>query len=489
MDYAETHNDLWDVGVRDDRFAMIAKLDELAKVVVKTPSGITDKFELNRTVMQGMVFAPIKCSIQIYSLGRDCLANGDGLYEYKNVVDVPALSMIDDIVGVTSCSDEAIKLNSIINVKIESKKLRLSDSKCYRLHIDKRKKTAKCTVKLLAHDDEIKHVKTAAYLGDILNEDGSIDDTVKARKDKSFGRISQISSILGSISLGMFYMDISLILRESMLLNGILTNSEIWYNVTEEHLTLLESADNDLMRQIFKAHSKTAIELFFLETAKIPIRFIISKRRRMYYWHIMRQNQNELIKKVYDVQRLIHTKHDWYQLIVNEKKTYEIELTDEEVSKLSKFRFKRLVDKKVNTFVFQYLKEKAASHSKSLKILKENENKFIMKRPTYLRNSMLLKSDCQLLFQLRSKMLDVKANFSNLYNNDTTCRTCRKTGIIEDEEHLLHCESLDDEIEVSHVHFDWVYGDIDKQVAALKAFKAVLRKREFLLEYSNRLID
>ena len=156
---------------------------------------------------------------------------------------------------------------------------------------------------------------------------------------------------------------------------------------------------------------------------------------------------------------------------------------------MSKFRFKRLVDKKVNTFAFQYLKEKAASHSKSLKILEENENKSIMKRPTYLKNSMLLKSDCQLLFQLRSKMLDVKANFSNLYNNDTTCRTCRKTGIVEDEEHLLHCESLDDEIEVSDVHFDWVYGDIDKQVAALKAFKAVLRKREFLLEYSNRLID
>jgi hypothetical protein len=68
MDYAETHNDLWDVGVRDDRFAMIAKLDELAKVVVKTPSGITDKFELNKTVLQGTMFAPIKCSIQIDSL-------------------------------------------------------------------------------------------------------------------------------------------------------------------------------------------------------------------------------------------------------------------------------------------------------------------------------------------------------------------------------------------------------------------------------------
>ena len=37
---------------------------------------------------------------------------------------------------------------------------------------------------------------------------------------------------------------ISLILTESMLLNGILTYSEVWYNIKEEHLTILESADN-----------------------------------------------------------------------------------------------------------------------------------------------------------------------------------------------------------------------------------------------------
>ena len=42
---------------------MIAKMDEHAKVVVKTPSGTTDKFELNKIIMQGTVFAPIKCSI------------------------------------------------------------------------------------------------------------------------------------------------------------------------------------------------------------------------------------------------------------------------------------------------------------------------------------------------------------------------------------------------------------------------------------------
>ena len=36
MGYEETHNDLWDVGINDDKFALIAKLDENAQVVVNT---------------------------------------------------------------------------------------------------------------------------------------------------------------------------------------------------------------------------------------------------------------------------------------------------------------------------------------------------------------------------------------------------------------------------------------------------------------------
>ena len=103
-----------------------------------------------------------------------------------------------------------------------------------------------------------------------------------------------------------------------MLLNGILPNSEVWFNVKEEHLTLLESADIDLMRKIFDAHSKTAIELFFLETAKIPIRYIISKRRLMYLWHIIHQREDQLIRKIFDTQQLVYTKGDWCHMIKNE---------------------------------------------------------------------------------------------------------------------------------------------------------------------------
>jgi hypothetical protein len=51
--------------------------------------------------------------------------------------------MIDDVIGLSACGDDSIELNSIINAKIEMKKLRLSEEKCYKIHICK--KTDECS--------------------------------------------------------------------------------------------------------------------------------------------------------------------------------------------------------------------------------------------------------------------------------------------------------------------------------------------------------
>ena len=43
--------------------------------------------------------------------------------------------MVDDILGISSCSSNTIVLNASINAKIESKKLRFSDEKSAKMHI------------------------------------------------------------------------------------------------------------------------------------------------------------------------------------------------------------------------------------------------------------------------------------------------------------------------------------------------------------------
>ena len=89
-----------------------------------------------------------------------------------------------------------------------------------------------------------------------------------------------------------------------------LTNSEIWYNESKSNLETLESGDLMLIRKQIKGHSKTAKEAFFLETGLLPTKLMIQKRKRMYLWHLLHTNNDDLIKKVYNTQKLIPTKGD-----------------------------------------------------------------------------------------------------------------------------------------------------------------------------------
>ena len=195
------------------------------------------------------------------TLGRDCLESGSGLFKYKNAVDVPALAMIDDVMGFASCGDESLELNAIINAKMEHKKLRLSQDKCFKIHICK--KSDSCPQVLKVHADDMKNVKHASYLGDIISEQGTM--TVKQRSQKAVGIISQISSILASVCLGSFHFDIAMVLRDALFTNSILVNSEVWHNVQAKHVQSLEQSDLNLMKKILNSHSKTTTEAYFLE--------------------------------------------------------------------------------------------------------------------------------------------------------------------------------------------------------------------------------
>merc|ERR1712240_769704 len=97
MWFEETMNDLWDAGVQNDKFAVIAKLNEKCNIAVKTPVGITERFEVEKIEMQGTKFSNIKCSIQMDTLGKECYSSGEGLFLYKNAINVLPLGMIDDI--------------------------------------------------------------------------------------------------------------------------------------------------------------------------------------------------------------------------------------------------------------------------------------------------------------------------------------------------------------------------------------------------------
>ena len=144
-------------------------------------------------------------------LGKLCYTMPDSLYKYKGVSG-PPLGMVDDILSVSSVENTA-KLNECINTFIESKKLKLSETKCFRIHIGKGH--SKCP-ELKVHDYEMKESEKEKYLGDVVYSNGKIQPTIESRKKRDIGIISEIMSIIKEIPFGKYRTEVALKLRESM---------------------------------------------------------------------------------------------------------------------------------------------------------------------------------------------------------------------------------------------------------------------------------
>ena len=53
----------------------------------------------------------------------------------------------------------------------------------------------------------------------------------------------------------LLHIHIALMLRQAMLINGILFSSETWSDVKEADIKLLEDVDEFFLRSVFKSHS------------------------------------------------------------------------------------------------------------------------------------------------------------------------------------------------------------------------------------------
>ena len=457
MWFEDAHNDLYDVKITDNKFALIAKLDEAANVIVKTPCGVTEEFELNKLVMQGSVFGPIKATTQIDTVGRDCRNYNQGMFLYKNVLSIVPLSFIDDCLGFSKCGSDTVELNAILNTKISSKKLRLSEEKCHHLHFSK--SSSKCYTSLKSDKSTMKKSSKCSYLGDILSTDGSIDATIEQRRQKGIGICSQITGIVNGLSLGNYYFKIGFFLREVMLINGILTNSDVWYPVKDSQIEILEKVDLMLLRKLTNGHSKTAKEAFYLETGSLPMKFVIMKRRLMYLHTILRRPDTELTKQFYGVQKTICTKGDWFGIVMKDRKELNISHTDNDIATMSQDMFRTLVKKSIERKALTYLNSLAMGHSKSVDLVKTR-----FERESYFEDNNFSKSEVELLFALRTRTIrNIKKNFASQFSNNMDCQLC---CLHEDsQEHLLQCSELVTRVKIpTDIHYSDVFKGSEKQL-------------------------
>ena len=92
-------------------------------------------------------------------------------------------------------------------------------------------------------EDIMEEKEDEIYLGDVISKDGRNIKNIQARVNKGTGIVRKILTFLDGIPFGKYHFEAGVILRNSLLVSSMLFNSEVWYNVTDAELNLLETVD------------------------------------------------------------------------------------------------------------------------------------------------------------------------------------------------------------------------------------------------------
>ena len=304
------------------------------------------------------------------------------------------------------------------------------------------------------------------YLGDVINSNAKCDSNVRERVKRGIGAASQIIQMLSDLCLGKFYFQSAVILRTSLFLSSLISNSEAWVNLSPKNVSDLERIDEQLLRDLLSAQRSTPKEILYLETGSIPVRFVIISRRINFLHHILCEDQNSLLSRFFTAQCAEPIRGDWASTVKKDLDFLNIKLSFDEIASYSKSAFKALVKDSVKKKAFGELIKQQKEHSKGKEIVYRE-----LTLQQYLRSSSPLDNEeKQFLFAARTRGLNVKNNFKQ-GKQDLNCRLCG--GHVEDQQSLLTCPALNNAQDTLQSDYRDLFSErIDKLTMITKLLKS-----------------
>ena len=212
----------------------------------------------------------------------------------------------------------------------------------------------------------------------------------------------------------------------------------------------------------------------------MPIRFILSSRRILYLQTILQRPENELTKRVYKAQKLNPVRGDFCELVKSDIELVGEKFTDEYIIQSSKKSLKTEIKSKLEEAAFKYLQTKQKKHSKVCNI-KYNK----LQTQQYIKCPVFSNAEVNLLHSLRSRMVNVKDNFSSKFQNHLLCPLCENAR--DDQPHLLECTELQnrmktEELSKGKVEYRNIFEGVDKQKEAVQLMLQLINIREELVD-------
>ena len=233
--------------------------------------------------------------------------------------------------------------------------------------------------------------------------------------------------------------------------------------------------DHYFLRQIVGCHLKAPIEFLYLETSSLPIEYILASRRLNYLHNVLTKDADELVQRVYFAQKVNPNKGDWCIIIQNDMEMVNMNLSECEISSMSKTHFKNHVKTCVSDAAFKSLRLIQSEHDKVKHIDYRS-----FKPQSYLTSAIFNCEESSTLFNMRSNTVNgFKMCFSSIYKNDTKCKLgCPAEYSLD---HCFRCFEIDKILSKTKIPFGAIFEEEVQQKLAVTEFIQRTKVRASLL--------
>ena len=155
-------------------------------------------------------------------------------------------------------------------------------------------------------------------------------------------------------------------MRQAVYINSILVNCESWNYLSKNQIAKLEASDASFLQICFNSCSKVVQDAFYIEMGIIKMRHIIAQRHILFLHNILKRDTQSILRRVYELQRIKAKKFDWAQTMANDLDFYGINMTNSEISQMSKGSFSKIVKKHIFRKSFSELCQTSKSQTKNI---------------------------------------------------------------------------------------------------------------------------
>ena len=419
-------NELWRLGTNVRDCIMIKRMNQVARIVVKTPLGPTREFLVERIVKQGTVYGPQIC---IGSMDKINLLGKDVVTFYGPTLPIRALAFVDDVTGAGGITTANSTIGNCAILE-EKKKMTFNNTneKTEYMVIPAKGDIAR-SVTAKVKRGSIQRVNEHKMLGTWIDETLEYRININKRKKNLQFMISTTKTRASAKNIGKLAVEGRLKLGESVVIQSLLHNAEAYHDYKRNEIDELEKMQGTILRQYLEVPNSTPYYGLLMETGWLTMEARLHYRKMMLFHNIMNSDERRVLKKLLLVQREENRAGTWYNNLCKTMEMYGIELNVEESSK---HKWKNLVKEQIRKKTEEIVREECCKMTKARSV---KDDIFELKQ--YLKDLHIRSSREILLYRLH--MINLPMNFKNAWKQKQ-CPLCRQEE--GTTEHYFSCPEI-----------------------------------------------